>query len=66
MADLLICKSVKTCIAMFSDIGFVFSFFTIVVGRTYSVWTGLPPRVMMMSDVTSEVIVDTSVMVMVV
>ena len=41
-------------------------FCTIVVGITYSVFTGLPPRVMMMSEVTSEVIVDILVMLMVV
>ena len=39
---------------------------TIVVGTTYSVLTGRPPRVMVMSEVTSEVMVDTLVMVMVV
>ena len=41
-------------------------FNTIVVGTTYSVLTGLPPRVMVMSEVTSEVMVDTLVTVMVV
>lgn len=39
---------------------------TIVVGMTYSVFTGLPPRVMVMSEVTSEVMVDILVRVMVV
>ena len=45
---------------------FCIEFCTIVVGRTYSVLTGLPPKVIMMSDVTSDMMVDTLVRVMVV
>ena len=44
----------------------IYFLFTIVVGMTYSVLTGLPPRVIVMSDVTSEVMVDTLVRVKVV